>query len=65
MSNLVLIKMKHEQNVIWNPRVIKTTHPPQFLKDETVSLKYLKMAKKFIRPGGILISGSFTVKYIP
>jgi hypothetical protein len=66
MSNFGFNKDEaNEQNVIWNPRSLKTTHPPQFLKDENGEFVLSENGKKIIRPGGILISGSFIAKYIP
>lgn len=66
MSNFGLNKENAEaQGVIWNPRALKTTHPPQFLKDENGEFILSENGKKIIRPGGILLSGSFIAKYIP
>lgn len=66
MSNFGLSKEEVEkQGVIWNPRALKTTHPPQFLKDENGEYILSENGKKIIRPGGILLSGSFITKYIP
>ena len=66
MSNFGFNKDEaNEQNVIWNPRALKTTHPPQFLKDKNGEFVLSENGKKIIRPGGILISGSFIAKYIP
>jgi len=66
MSNFGLNnEQANKQNVIWNPRALKTTHPPQFLKDENGEFILSENGKKIIRPGGILLSGSFIAKYIP
>ena len=66
MSNFGLSKAEAEkQGVIWNPRALKTTHPPQYLKDENGEFILSENGKKIIRPGGILLSGSFIAKYIP
>lgn len=66
MSNFGLSKAEAEkQGVIWNPRALKTTHPPQYLKDENGEYILSENGKKIIRPGGILLSGSFIAKYIP
>jgi hypothetical protein len=53
------------QSIIWSPRALKTTHEPQFLRDEKGKFILSENGKKIIRPGGILISGSFIAKYIP
>lgn len=54
MSNFGLNKSEAEkQGVIWSPTALETTHEPY--KDENGK----------IRPGGILISGSWLAKYIP
>ena len=53
------------QSIIWSPRALKTTHEPQFLRDEKGEFILSENGKKIIRPGGILISGSFIAKYIP
>ena len=66
MSNFGLSKAEAEkQGVIWNPRALKTTHPPQYLKDKDGNYVLSENGKKIIRPGGILLSGSFIAKYIP
>jgi len=66
MSNFGLSKAEAEkQGIIWNPRALKTTHPPQFLKDKDGNYVLSENGKKIIRPGGILLSGSFIAKYIP
>ncbi len=66
MSNFGLSKAEAEkQGIIWNPRALKTTHPPQFLKDDKGEFTLSENGKKIIRPGGILLSGSFIAKYIP
>lgn len=66
MSNFGLNKENADkQGVIWNPRSLKTTHPPQYLKDENGEFVLSENGKKIIRPGGILLSGSFIAKYIP
>ena len=66
MSNFGLNNEQAEkQGVIWNPRALKTTHPPQFLKDKDDNYVLSENGKKIIRPGGILLSGSFIAKYIP
>lgn len=58
MSNFGLNKENAEaQGVIWSPRALSTTHEPQYYINEE--------GKKVIRPGGILLSGSFIAKYIP
>ena len=66
MSNFGLNnEQADKQGVIWNPRALKTTHPPQYLKDENGEFILSENGKKIIRPGGILLSGSFIAKYIP
>lgn len=66
MSNFGLNnEQADKQGVIWNPRALKTTHPPQYLKDENDEFILSENGKKIIRPGGILLSGSFIAKYIP
>jgi hypothetical protein len=66
MSNYGLNKENAEnQKVIWSPNALSTVHEPQFLKDEKGEYVLSKSGKKIIRPGGILISGSFLAKYIP
>ena len=66
MSNFGLNnEQADKQGVIWNPRALKTTHPPQFLKDKDDNFILSENGKKIIRPGGILLSGSFIAKYIP
>ena len=66
MSNFGLNnEQADKQGVIWNPRALKTTHPPQFLKDKDGGYVLSENGKKIIRPGGILLSGSFIAKYIP
>lgn len=66
MSNFGLNKENAEkQNIIWSPKALFTTHEPQFLKDENGEFILSKNGKKIIRPGGILLSGSFIAKYIP
>jgi len=66
MSNFGLNKENAEkQNVIWSPRALSTTHEPQFLKDKDGNFILSENGKKIIRPGGILLSGSFIAKYIP
>jgi hypothetical protein len=66
MSNFGLSKAEAEkQGVIWDPRALKTTHPPQFLKDKDDNYVLSENGKKIIRPGGILLSGSFIAKHIP
>jgi len=58
MSNFGLNKENADkQGVIWSPRALSTTHEPQYYINED--------GKKVIRPGGILLSGSFIAKYIP
>lgn len=58
MSNFGLNKENADkQGVIWSPRALSTTHEPQYHINEE--------SKKVIRPGGILLSGSFIAKYIP
>jgi len=54
-----------KQNVIWSPNALSTTHEPQFLKDDKGEFILSKNGKKIVRPGGVLISGSFIAKYIP
>ena len=54
-----------KQNVIWSPNALSTTHEPQFLKDSEGNFILSKNGKKIVRPGGVLISGSFIAKYIP
>lgn len=66
MSNFGLNKENAEaQGVIWSPRALSTTHEPQFLKDKNDEFILSENGKKIIRPGGILLSGSFIAKYIP
>lgn len=66
MSNFGLNKENAEaQDVIWSPKALSTTHEPHYLKDENGEFKLSENGKKIIRPGGILISGSFIAKYIP
>jgi len=66
MSNFGLNKENaNKQGVIWSPRALSTTHEPQFLKDENGEFILSENGKKVIRPGGILLSGSFIAKYIP
>lgn len=58
MSNFGLNKENADkQGVIWSPRALSTTHEPQYYTNDD--------GKKVIRPGGILLSGSFIAKYIP
>ena len=54
-----------KQGIIWNPRALMTTHPPQYLKDKNGEFILSENGKKIIRPRGILLSGSFIAKYIP
>lgn len=66
MSNFGLNKENADkQGVIWSPRALFTTHEPQFLKDENGEFILSENGKKIIKPGGILLSGSFIAKYIP
>jgi len=66
MSNYGLNSENAEaQNVIWSPNALATTHEPQFLKDGKGEFILSKNGKKIVRPGGVLISGSFIAKYIP
>lgn len=66
MSNFGLYSDSPEtQSIIWNPRALKTTHPPQFLKDKDDNYVLSENGKKIIKPGGILLSGSFIAKHIP
>lgn len=66
MSNFGLNKENADkQDVIWSPRALSTTHEPQFLKNESNDFILSENGKKIIRPGGILLSGSFIAKYIP
>jgi hypothetical protein len=66
MSNYGLNSENAEsQNVIWSPNALATTHEPQFLKDDKGEFILSKNGKKIVRPGGVLISGSFIAKYIP
>jgi len=53
------------QSIIWAPWALKTTHTPQFLKDKDGEFILSENGKKIIRPGGILLTGSFIAKYIP
>ncbi len=66
MSNFGLTKENAEaQGVIWSPNALSTTHEPQFLKDKEGKFILSESGKRIVRPGGILISGSFIAKYIP
>jgi len=66
MSNFGLTKDNAEsQGVIWSPRALSTTHEPQFLKDDNGEFILSENGKRIVRPGGILLSGSFIAKYIP
>lgn len=66
MSNFGLNKENADkQGVIWSPRALKTTHEPQFLKDENGEFILSENGKKIIRTGGVLLPGSFIAKYIP
>jgi hypothetical protein len=66
MSNYGLNNENAEtQGVIWSPNALSTTHEPQFLKDDKGEFILSKNGKKIVRPGGVLISGSFIAKYIP
>jgi hypothetical protein len=66
MSNFGLNKENADkQGVMWSPRALSTTHEPQFLKDESGEFILSENGKKIIRPGGVLLSGSFIAKYIP
>lgn len=57
MSNFGLNKSEAEsQGVIWSPTALETTHEPYIYEED---------GRKKVRPGGILISGSFIAKYIP
>ena len=59
MSNFGLNKNEAEtRGVVWNPSALETTHEPlRYVDPDTL--------KTVVRPGGILISGSFIAKYIP
>ena len=66
MSNFGLNnEQADKQGVIWNPRALKTKHPPQFLKDENGNYVLSENGKKIIRPVCVLLSVSFISKYIP
>jgi len=55
----------NSKGVIWTPWAKDKTHEPEFLKNEDGSFKLSESGKKIVRPGGILISGSFIAKYVP
>lgn len=66
MSNYGLYSDSAEtQSIIWAPNAERTTHEPKFLKDKKGKFILSKNGKKIIKPGGILLSGSFIAKYIP
>jgi len=58
MSNFGLSKTEGDnQGVIWSPDADSTTNEPYLTIDEN--------GKTTVKPGGILLSGSFIAKYIP
>jgi hypothetical protein len=59
MSNFGLNKSEADsKGVIWHPEALSTVHEPHiYIHPETL--------RPTVRPGGVLISGSFIAKYIP
>lgn len=55
----------NSKGVIWTPWAMGTTHEPTFLKDDNGEFILSPQGRKIIRPGGVLISGSFIAKYVP
>jgi hypothetical protein len=59
MSNFGLNKSEADsKGVIWHPEALSTVHEPHiYIHPETL--------RPTVRPGGVLISGSFIAKYVP
>jgi hypothetical protein len=59
MSNFGLNKSEVDsKGVIWSPNALETVHEPHMYIDPDT-------LRRTVRPGGILVSGSFIAKYIP
>lgn len=66
MSNFGISREEgNQKGVKWAPWAKETTHEPEILKDENGEPILSESGKQIVRPGGILLSGSFIAKYVP
>src|SRR5690606_19579211 len=55
----------NKKGVIYTPWAEKYNSEPKFLTDENGEFILSENGKKIVKPGGILISGSFIAQYVP